>query len=217
MSKMKVTPMLNAGETALRFCVEVEWNEVTGADTAPLLTFGVPQSFSTDKYLCDVPGGAIYRKPQHMDMPCLQFCAAIKDNGSALALIPDSKYGYRADGENLAVSLINTSNNPDPFPDRGLHTVNIAIAIGRDDAKALEDTATALNHPTYFMSNNSHTGTLPMEQSFLDFQAASTVLTAIVPEESCTTIRFCEYAGHDDPVTLKFHKVPTSVTSVDTT
>ena len=216
MSKMKVTPMLNANEKALRFCIEAEWNEVTGADTAPLLTFGVPQSFETDKYLCDVPGGAIYRKPQHMDMPCLQFCAAIKGNDSALALIPDSKYGYRADGENLAVSLINTSNNPDPFPDRGLHTVNIAIAIGRDDAKALEDTATALNHPTYFMSNNSHPGTLPLEHSWLDFQAASTVLTAIVPEESgATTIRFCEYAGQDGPVTLRFHKAPSAVTSVD--
>ena len=217
MSKMKVTPMLNAGEKALRFCIEAEWNEVTGPDTAPLLIFGVPQSFETDRYLCDVPGGAIYRKPQNMDMPCLQFCAAIRDNGSALALIPDSKYGYRADGKNLAVSLINTSNNPDPFPDRGLHTINIAVAVSKDDARVLEDTATGLNHPTYFMSNNSHSGTLPMEQSYLDFSAASTILSAVVPTEDANTIhvRYYENGGKADTLTLQLHKNPVSAVSTD--
>ena len=217
MSKMKVTPMLNAGEKALRFCIEAEWNEVTGPDTAPLLIFGVPQSFETDRYLCDVPGGAIYRKPQNMDMPCLQFCAAIRDNGSALALIPDSKYGYRADGKNLAVSLINTSNNPDPFPDRGLHTINIAVAVSKDDARVLEDTATGLNHPTYFMSNNSHSGTLPMEQSYMDFSAASTILSAVVPTEDANTIhvRYYENGGKADTLTLQLHKNPVSAVSTD--
>ena len=217
MSKMKVTPMLNAGEKALRFCIEAEWNEVTGPDTAPLLIFGVPQSFETDRYLCDVPGGAIYRKPQNMDMPCLQFCAAIRDNGSALALIPDSKYGYRADGKNLAVSLINTSNNPDPFPDRGLHTINIAVAVSKDDARVLEDTGTGLNHPTYFMSNNSHSGTLPMEQSYLDFSAASTILSAVVPTEDANTIhvRYYENGGKADTLTLQLHKNPVSAVSTD--
>ena len=215
MSKMKVTPMLNAGEKALRFCIEAEWNEVTGPDTAPLLTFGVPQSFETHRYLCDVPGGAIYRSPQHTDMPCLQFCAAIKDNGSALALIPDSKYGYRADGKNLAVSLINTSNNPDPFPDRGLHTINIAIAVSHDDAKVLEDTATMLNHPTYFMSNNSHGGSLPTEQSYLDFRASSTVLSAVLPTGESTVIRYYENSGKADKLTLRFHKAPVSAATTD--
>jgi len=217
MSKMKVTPILNAGEKALRFCIEAEWNEVTGPDTAPLLTFGVPQSFVAGKYLCDVPGGTVCRKPQNMDMPGLQFCAAIRDSGSALALITDSKYGYRADGENLAVSLINTSNNPDPFPDRGLHTVNIALAVSRDDAKELEDTATVLNHPAYFMSNNSHGGSLPMEHSYLDFTASSTVLSAVVPTEDphVIHIRFYENGGKDDPISLRFSAAPANAVSMD--
>ena len=216
-SKMKVIPMLRAGDKALSFCVEVEWNEVTGMETTPLLIFSAPLSFTADKYLCDVPGGALYRKPQNLDMPCLQFCAAIRDNGSALAMIPDSKYGYRATAENLAVSLINTSNNPDPFPDRGLHTINIALAPSRDDAKVLEDTATALNHPTYFLSNNSHPGTLPMEQSFLDFSASSSVLSAVLPGEtgSGMDLRWYENGGREDKLTFTFSKAPASVTSLD--
>ena len=215
MSKMKVIPMLRAGDKALSFCVEVEWNEVTGAETAPLLTFNAPLSFTADKYLCDVPGGALYRKPQNMDMPCLQFCAAVRGNGSVLAMIPDSKYGYRATENNLAVSLINTSNNPDPFPDRGLHTINIALAPARENAKVLEDTATAINHPTYFLSNNSHPGTLPMDHSFLDFRAESTVLSAVLPEEGGMTLRWYENGGKEDKLTFRFSKPAASVITTD--
>ena len=53
---------------------------------------------------------------------------------------------------------------------------------------------------------------------FMVVAMLSTTAFAVIDdptEESGTTIRFCEHAGHDDPVTLKFHKVPTSVTSVD--
>jgi alpha-mannosidase len=150
-----------------------------------------------------------------MDMPCLQFCAAIREGGSALAMIPDSKYGYRATENNLAVSLINTSNNPDPFPDRGLHTINIALVPGRDDAKMLEDTASALNHPTYFLSNNSHPGSLPMERSFLNFTASSTVLSAVLPEENGMTLRWYENGGKEDKLTFRFSKPVASATTTD--
>ena len=50
MSKLKVTPILNAGEKAVRFCIEAEWNEVTGEDSAPLLVFRVPHSEKIGKY-----------------------------------------------------------------------------------------------------------------------------------------------------------------------
>lgn len=216
-SKMKLTPILQAGERALRFCIEVEWNEVTGADSAPLLVFRVPHSEKIRRYLCDVPAGCISRQPRNQDIPCLQFCAAIRENGSALALIPDSKYGYRATEDALSVSLINTSNYPDPFPDRGLHTVNIALALGQDDPKALEDTAFFYNHPAYFLSNNSHPGTLPLEQSFARLEAASTVLSAVLPTEDPRVIhiRFQENGGSDDPIVLHFSKAPSSAVSVD--
>lgn len=217
MSKMKVTPILNAGEKALRFFVEVEWNEVTGEDSAPLLVFRVPHSEKIGKYLCDVPAGAIYREPRNQDIPCLRFCAAIRESGSALALMPDSKYGYRAEHDALSVTLINTSNYPDPFPDRGLHTVNIALAIGQDDAKELEDTASCFNHPAYFLSNNSHPGELPLEHSYLRLEAASTVLSAVLPadEPDAILVRFYENGGSDDDITLHFSRDVTDAVTVD--
>lgn len=216
-SKIKITSLLYAGEKAIRLCVETEWNERFGKDITPLLVFQVPHGFQTQKYMFDVPGGIQYRAPRNMDMPGLQFCAAIREDSTALALIPDSKYGYRADGDNLAVSLINTSRNPDPFPDRGMHVVNIALAISKDDPKLLEDTATVFNHPAYFMSNSSHPGTLPAEMSFLSFESRSTVLSAVIPTEQPNVyrVRYYENGGNDDTLILKFSKAPLRAISID--
>lgn len=215
-SKLKVSPILRAGEKAIRFCVEAEWNELAG-DTVPLLIFDVPHRSPIRKYLCDVPGGAAYRAPRNQDIPALRYCAAIRDNGSALALIPDSKYGYRATEDSLAVSLINTSWNPDPFPDRGLHIVNMALAISREDPKLLEDTAASFNHPTYFLSNSAHKGSLPMEHSYLELEAGSTVLSAVLPTEEANVlhVRFYEAAGREDKAVFRFAQAPVSAVSVN--
>jgi alpha-mannosidase len=216
MSSMKVTPMLLSGEKAIRFNVNADWSEVAG-ETVPLLVFDIPLSFNTDKYLMDVPAGAVYRQSRNDDMPGLQYCAAIRENGTALALVTDSKYGYRANDDHFGVSLINTSTNPDPYPDRGQHIVNLALAISRDDARVLETTASMFNHCTHAISNNSHPGTLPMGLSFLEIQAESTVLSSVLPTEKAGTIRvrFYETCGKDDTVVLKLAKAPASAVSVD--
>ena len=215
-SVLKVTPSLRAGEKAIRFGIKVDWNEMAG-ETVPLLIFDVPFAFHTDKFLMDVPGGAQYRRPQHMDMPGLQYCAAIREDGNALALMPDSKYGYRAGEDHCAVTLINTSTGPDPYPDRGQHIINIAVAIGQNEPKTLEETANHFNHSPYFLSNNAHKGTLPLQQTFLEFQAASSVLSAVVPTIEADTIhvRFYETGGKNDTVVLKLAKQPTGAVSVD--
>ena len=216
MSSMKVTPMLLSGEKAIRFNVNADWSEVAG-ETVPLLVFDIPLSFNTDKYLMDVPAGAVYRQSRNDDMPGLQYCAAIRENGTALALVTDSKYGYRANADHFGVSLINTSTNPDPYPDRGQHIVNLALAISRDDARVLETTASMFNHCTHAISNNSHPGTLPMGLSFLEIQAESTVVSSVLPTEKAGTIRvrFYETCGKDDTVVLKLAKAPASAVSVD--
>lgn len=216
MSTIKVTPILAANEKAIRFCVEADWSEVSG-QTVPLLIFDVPFAFRTQKFLCDVPGGSQYRAPMAMDMPGLQYCAAIGDDGAALALIPDSKYGYRASEDRFSVTLINTSTAPDPYPERGIHTINIALAISADCPKLLEETATQFNHTPYYLSNNAHKGSLPSEMSFLALEAKTSVLSAVLPtpESDVIHVRLYETCGKDDKVVLKLAKAPANVVSVD--
>ncbi len=220
-STMKLTPILQAGEKAIRFCINADWNEVSGADVTYLLAFKVPMQEESKEYMCDVPGGVQYRAPMNQDMPGLQFCAALKEDGSALALIPDSKYGYRAMKDSLAVSLINTANYPDPYPDRGLHVINIALAISADSPKELEETANYYNHSMYFLSDNAHKGTLPLDMSFMEFESKTSVLSAVLPVEAIAEgtktmhMRFYEMSGKEDTITLKFQKMPLEAVRVD--
>lgn len=81
----------------------------------------------------------------------------------------------------------------------------------------LENTAREFNHCTQAISNNSHPGTLPMDMSFLQFCAESSVLSSVLPTEEASTIhvRFYETCGKDDTVVLKLAKAPVSATSVD--
>ena len=119
--------------------------------------------------------------------------------------------------DSLAVSLINTANYPDPYPDRGLHTVNVALALSKNSPKELEELATGYNHPTYFMSNYAHKGTLPMDLSFMEFVAESSVLSAVLPTETENEmhIRFYEMGGKVDNVVLKFKDTPQNAWYVD--
>ena len=53
--------------------------------------------------------------------------------------------------------------------------------------------------------------------SFLELDAQTTVLSALLPTEDVNVVnaRFYETAGKDDKVTLKFGKTPTAAVSVD--
>lgn len=217
MSTVKVIPILQAGEKTVRFCIHADWNEIAGEKTLPVLTFGVPLAFETERFLFDVPGGVQYRAPRNQDVPALRYGAALRGDGTALALLPDSKYGYRAEKNSLSVTLINTSGDPDPYPDRGQHTVNIALAVTRENPAALSALADTLNQPVYFLSANSHAGTLPMEQSFLKLEGQSTVLSAVVPtqEPDVIQVRLYEVCGRDDRVTLRFHRAVLAAEPVD--
>ena len=55
-----------------------------------------------------------------------------------------------------------------------------------------------------------------MEHSFLDLEARSTVLTAVLPDENGhLRLRLCELEGKDDPVTLRFAAPVTSAVTTD--
>ncbi len=220
-SKIEIEAILEANSKAINFKIKVDWGEVAG-ETIPLLTFNVPFSFRTDKYLFDVPAGSQYRAPQKEDLPGLQYAAAIKDDGTALALIPDSKYGYRTSENEFAVTLINTSRQnmdlgPDPYPDRNQHEINIALVITKDCPKLIEETATIINHATYYVPTGAHKGPLPTEMSFMEFDANSSVISAILPSENGgeMSVRFYETCGKDDNVKIKLAKTPKSAICID--
>jgi len=201
-STVKMTVTLDQGQKAFAVSLEVDWHEI-GGDTIPVLTYEIPLE-SADGYRYDIPAGCIIRKSRNQDVPALQYGAALFGD-KAVAMINESKYGYRATHEGEFIStFINSSTSPDPYPERGIHKIRMGIGIFSSDAKTLEDSATAFNSGVQYLPMSRHKGSLPMSASLLSIDAAASVVSALLPREHGFTVRLYNTADTPDTVTLRY-------------
>ena len=203
-STTKTVYSLDDGADELAVSLEINWNETShGAKTVPVLVLRVPLAVSPDTIRMDVPAGSVDRAQHEMDWAGLTHAAAVY-GGESLALISDSKYGYRAEKDTLAVTLINTANSPDPHPERGIHFIKIWIASGESSAKALKEKAQRLTHPVNYTSAAKHAGSLPSNAECLSVESTCTVVTSVgsLPDGR-TFVRLYESQGVGGLVTIR--------------
>jgi len=130
---------------------------------------------------------------------------ALRMDGSSAILVSDSKYGYRGQKESLNLTLINSSVSPDPYPERGIHTITLWVGAASGDAKEAEDIATGCNHKIFYQPTNCHHGELPLEDSLVSVASDSAVITAVQPTtDGCVLVRGCETSGERSAVKLSF-------------
>ena len=205
-SKIEVVYSLDKYQSTVRMDVIVDWHE-SGREIIPVLDYRIPLADETDQFLYDVPAGAITRTARHNDVPGLQYGMALSKNKKGTILISDSKYGYRGADQELALTLINSSTGPDPYPERGIHHITLWMGSCEQDAKNAEDMATACNRNLFYQPSNSHKGMLPMESSLFDAQLQHSVICAVIPAgEHTICVRAYETAGEKEWICLKFEK-----------
>jgi alpha-mannosidase len=208
-SKIKTRISLDKDAKALSYHFDITWNEVAAAhDNVPVLVFNLPLNEKAEACLNDIPGGTIKRQESSQDIPGLQVAAAVK-GAAALALVTDSKYGYRFNNGALSATLINTAESPDPDPERGQHLINLWIAIEKNDPKILTETAGNLCRTLTVVSGVAKTrsGSLPPEMEFLNLEASSTIFSSAgLAKDGALLVRLNEIAGSKDKVTLKLPK-----------
>lgn len=194
---------LESGARELRYEWEVDWNEAANqGHTVPLLAFRVPLKGQADQLICDVPAGIIIRQARHMDVPCLTFAAA-QNGKNLLALAADCKYGYRLADQVLTCSLIHAAGNPDPYPERGMHRINLWLHVGADTPVTLKRTVEALNRPLIAYSTKAQPGPLPAGMRLLGFEAESSLLSCVeLTEDGALRVRVYEAQGRADTVRL---------------
>lgn len=111
------------------FLTEVDWHE-----TRRLLKVGFDVNIRSTKASYDVQY-AIAERPVHRNTQwdfarfetVGHFWADLSDNGYGVALLNDSKYGYGIHGTHMTLSLLKSSQNPDPQADRGYHRFLYAL------------------------------------------------------------------------------------------
>lgn len=203
-STAEVTYVLEKDQSLVRVELKVDWKEI-GKDIIPVLTWQTPLSYQTDAFRYDVPAGSTVRRGINNDVPGLRYGMALRMDGSSAILVSDSKYGYRGQKESLNLTLINSSVSPDPYPERGIHTITLWVGAASGDAKEAEDIATGCNHKIFYQPTNCHHGELPLEDSLVSVASHSAVITAVQPTtDGCVLVRGCETSGERSAVKLSF-------------
>lgn len=194
-SGIEVVYLLEKHASCLEIKATADWNEVQKT-SIPVLDFRAPLSYRTEKYQYDIPMGSIERKNVGCDVPGLKYGMAVNPDGSSLALICDSRYGYRGYGDSIGVTIFNSSNYPDPYPERGIHEFSLWLGISGGGAAETERLAEDCVSRPICQSSNSHRGRLPMEDSLLAVESDSAVITAILPSgDGSILLRGYESAG----------------------
>lgn len=215
-STIHQTVSLDRDAKALRFQLDVDWNEAGSAEFVPVLAYTFPHAYEAESYRFDIPGGSQTRPAQYLDVPGLQYGAAVNPDGNSVVLIADSKYGYRGVDGTLTLTLINSTTSPDKYPERGIHKINFALGLETDCPKALEELASDVNYPLHFISDGSHTGTLPQETELLRFEAETAVLSGVTTADNGDLlVRFYETCGKACQVKLETLLPVKSAQSVD--
>lgn len=213
-SRLKVTVTLEKNNTWLDYNVECDWQEIAKPGSfIPQLNFQIPAAYKCSSYKYDIPFGTIIRDNMDMDVPATSWIAGMPEDGSntGLMLVTGTKYGFRGMEDSIAVTLIRSSYDPDPYPENGIHKFKFAVGlVSRVSNKELINKAYNYNHPISYISSLEHKGTQPLSESFIKLESGDVVLSAIkMPEENGKgkmILRVYETEGKRTQVEVMFAK-----------
>ncbi|QYR22349.1 alpha-mannosidase [Paenibacillus sp. sptzw28] len=121
--------VLAAGSRRAEFRTQVEWRE-----SDKMLRAAFPLDIATDQVNCDIQFGYL-KRPTHRntswdyarDEICAHHWIDLSESQYGAALLSDSKYGFRASGNELDINLLRSPAYPDPEADRGTHEFAYAL------------------------------------------------------------------------------------------
>ena len=214
-SSVKTEVTLEEGARALKYSFSVDWSEAASqSKTHPVLIYRMPLKDKAEQVLMDVPAGCAVRTARAMDLPGLSFEAALTGE-KVPYIVTDCKYGYRLDRSELIATLINTAGGPDPYPERGIHAIELYLGVEKADEKVMKETAAALIKPMFGIPCAAHPGKLPMNGAFLDFRGDTAVLDSFSWADGAYRARISEMCGKGCKVTLALPANITEATLTD--
>lgn len=180
-STVEATYTLDKSADALRVDTMVDWHEI-GGQTIPVLDYRVPLSYRPERFQYDVAAGYTHRAAIENDVPALQYGLAEREGAPCAILMSDCKYGYRGSTDRLAITLINSSTSPDPYPERGVHRFVLALGGCAANPALAGQMATRFTHGMTYQSGTFHKGTLPMKAGLLSLESGEVVVSAVMPD-----------------------------------
>lgn len=226
-SRLKVMVALKENSRTLEFMTEIDWREQSNSRVTPQIGFYAPLGYAVSKYRYDIPFGTIDRDGVNDDRPANSFVAGIPENKNfgAVAVISNTRYGYRCDNNAIYLNLLHTSSNPDAHPETDTHMINIGLLASPDCENAtFYKEASSFIHPVSYVTNKPHDGSLPYNSGTLFTVDGDVKISAVkTPEDAddknknIMIIRLYDISGKDGKIKLSFMKDVKAVASLDMT
>jgi len=204
-SLLRCTIVLKRDSSVLEFSTYVDWNEpAVEGQKIPQISFAVPVTYKTvGTSRCDIPYGEIQRNAVAHDVPALSYLTVDGETDSVVALMTDTKYGYRLWEDAASVTLIRSAYNPDPYPERGIHNIRIGVSVGAvADVRAK---SSAFLHPIAFTTAMPGEGRLSLSGSILSVDGEVEVSCVKNAEDGQgTAVRLYNVGDQDADAVLRF-------------
>jgi alpha-mannosidase len=218
-STLTVHYILEADSPWLRIEVDVDWHE-----SHQLLKFHAPTAYQGKHARFGNPFGSILR-PQlpgvqadeaMWEVPGSRWAAVTHDNGQGLALVTEAKYGFSCKDGDLGVSLLRSTNDPDPTADQGRHQIRFAIGAHRAETTPGMLCTAAAAEALFSAPLLVHAGQPLPASPFALETLGSLVPSWVLPgEQGGLIIRLHETSGSAGTATLRLMKTPESVELVN--
>ncbi len=199
---------LARGSREIQFRLDVDWLERGDPETGvPVLRTSFPLKITEGRAFFEIPCGSIERPADGEEVPALNWVAL---NGVSeedperrvgATLLNNCKYGHRVAGDEIRLTLLRSSYDPDPLPELGRHEIRYALSPYVDDycPGAAHRQGYAFNHPCIPVGTTAHEGELPAADSLAQVLTHNAILSGLKQAEDSegTIVRLFETAGRE--------------------
>ncbi len=193
------------------FELEAHWFE-QGTDKvdAPMLRAIFPLALKNPRFDCHTPFAVVSRPTTGQEVPAQQW-VDVTDGKKGAALLTQTKYGYSVNQNELRLTLLRSSYDPDIYPDQGVHRIRYALLPHAGDWKQgdvwnegeIFSSAPLATEPPSLALGQKH-ATRPEEASLLELSPKSVALSGLKQSEDGDQLiaRFVETEGRTVKATL---------------
>lgn len=182
-SSLQVRAVLDAESPILELEVTARLMELADKAGSPKLSFRAELCWTPEGFLSDGQTGPMNRAPEPMHDWCSRdFYLACREAEPGLALVTDSKYGFRGYENRVETSLLRASSRPDPCPELGDRQFRLGLALCPDPETAKRLGSRFAHRDLPYVSNFAHSGKLPLTGTFLEVSPGA-LATFVKPAE----------------------------------
>lgn len=192
---------------SLCYDVKVDFREY-----GDLINYEIPSLAFTLKtedknFIHDVPFGLINREGENDYRPANSFVCSGNYNGG-LILSSDSKNGFKCNDNEMTLSLIRATYDPDLHPENHIHNFKIHITPASfDSGKNVIDYVNNLYTPLQCISAKPQKGSLNLIDSFFSHEGCAVISCVKCSEDkSGIILRFYDADGKAGKNTVSFYK-----------